>query len=262
MQLVTPYWTLQDIGISLLKDIFLGGGNQLSATWFVVNLFEISVLFCCLDFLYKHLCKHKSLIFQGIISITFLLVGYYCGIHDIKLYGVPRILSCYALFYLGYLIRVLHMIVSDSGMKEDIFRLLTGLFALVILSGIGSVELSRNEYTNPLYLLVCSLIGGMFVYETAKVIQKFSCFEQVFRRCGEDSLSILILHFLSFKIVNCIGVLVEKRPSYFIAAFPVLYTGRYIWVIYTVTGLGVPILCKALKNKIIGYKKRKNYMDW
>lgn len=66
---------------------------------------------------------------------------------------------------------------------------------------------------------------------------------------GRNSLCIIVLHFLSFKIVNLIGIIYYDQPYYLIAAFPVLYKGNFWWVAYTLCGIGVPLLLQR------GYKK-------
>ena len=41
--------------------------------------------------------------------------------------------------------------------------------------------------------------------------------------CGQNSMAIVVLHFLCFKIISLVGVVVYNQPSEGIAAFPVLY---------------------------------------
>lgn len=61
---------------------------------------------------------------------------------------------------------------------------------------------------------------------------------------GQHSLAIMIGHFLAFKLVNCIGVLIAGLPMCCIAAFPVLFDDHAWWIIYTIVGIVIP-LCVA-----------------
>jgi len=60
------------------------------------------------------------------------------------------------------------------------------------------------------------------------------------------SVPIIALHFLAFKIVNLFAVLAYGFKFYMIAAFPVLMRTELWWALYTVVGIGVPLLLQRL----------------
>lgn len=123
---------------------------------------------------------------------------------------------------------------------------------MIILNKVGSIELSKNEYNNPLFLLGCSLMGGLFVYEMGEIAMRVQSIQRAICKLGKSTLSVMILHFLCFKIINFVGVLIEGRPLYLVASFPILFTGKFIWLAYTVVGLMAPVLCKELKDVVCG----------
>ena len=73
--------------------------------------------------------------------------------------------------------------------------------------------------------------------------------EKMITCLGQNTLAVVILHFLCFKLVSLVGVLIQGQPIYLIAAFPILYEGIIWCIAYLLCGLGVPV---ALS---IGWKK-------
>ena len=124
---------------------------------------------------------------------------------------------------------------------------------------IQSFELAGNSYGNPLLLLTASLFGFAMLYLFSIVVSKLITVSDALVFIGRSTLSILILHFLCFKIVSFIG-----KPLFLIASFPVYFEGGLWWLAYTIAGVSVPILIgwiySVLKNKAkaLIHKKRRN----
>ena len=83
---------------------------------------------------------------------------------------------------------------------------------------------------------------------------------------GQNTLSVVVLHFLCFKLVSLIEVLIYHEPFYFIAAFPILHNNGLWWLAYLIVGLCIPIglniiyknIIKLLKEKIFIKQKNSN----
>lgn len=178
-------------------------------------------------------------------------MGYYCSIHDIRLSGLTRILSYYSLFYLGYLVNKLSILKACRNIVGNILGCTIGMCVLIVLNNIGYISLAYNEYTNPVYLLFCALFGGLFVYNIAVIFSNFKHISLILRMAGRSTFSIMVLNFLCFKLINYIGVFWSGKPLCLVAAFPILYTGKYIWLAYTIVGIVGPILCKLGKNAVL-----------
>ena len=56
---------------------------------------------------------------------------------------------------------------------------------------------------------------------------------------GRATMPIVILHFLSFKLVTWVGLQLTGGEAYLLAAFPTLFTGGAWWLAYTVAGLAL-----------------------
>lgn len=78
---------------------------------------------------------------------------------------------------------------------------------------------------------------------------------------GKNSLPILVMHQISFKIVTYIQVSVYKEPAYMLASFPVLYTDNGWWIIYSIVGVCVPLILYAGSKKIVSKIRGKVKRD-
>lgn len=127
-------------------------------------------------------------------------------------------------------------------------------FALIIiLENFGSIALDSNSYVNPVFFIVASLIGWEFCFTLATLIKKVGVLTKIIAYWGRNTMPIIVLHFLSFKIVSLIGILIQGKPLFTMAAFPVLYTDGLWWIPYTVAGMTIPLLLNwvYLKVKIV-----------
>lgn len=68
----------------------------------------------------------------------------------------------------------------------------------------------------------------------------------------------VVLHFLCFKIISLVGVVVYNQPREGIAAFPVLYEQGAWWIAYMFAGIIVPVFLSVMWKKLKG-KQEKRY---
>ena len=117
---------------------------------------------------------------------------------------------------------------------------------LAVCNNIGSIDLGTNCYASPMFLVIASFAGWQFLYEIAFIIQRFSCISNVVACIGQNTMAVVALHFLCFKIISYIGVILNEQPLCLVAAFPVLYRDNAWWVAYTLVGLFIPICLSIL----------------
>ena len=240
-----------DIIKNIIKAILLHGSSQMaSAFWFLATLMELSIFYCLADFVIKKVTKsgwHGYM--QGSISIIFLLIGYYMSIKNVELLGINRVFSYYILFFLGI---VLKKYVNYDEIENRYKIISFGLSLIILLVGnkLGTIALNENQYVNPLYLIIMSLSGWILIYEISSSLKKNKQISKIFICIGKHTLAVVVLHFLFFKIVNFLGVLISGYSYVAIAAFPVLYTNSYWWVLYSLIGVIVPVILSLLWEQI------------
>ena len=74
--------------------------------------------------------------------------------------------------------------------------------------------------------------------------------EEALAYLGRATMPIVILHFLSFKLVTWLGLLATGGEPYLLAAFPIYFTGGAWWLAYTAAGLVLPLAANAVYKKI------------
>lgn len=230
-------WSFEDMAKNIVKAMFLHGGTQMGAAfWFLATLMEISVAYCVIDFLLKILFKQNSkrtFVAQWIISILFLIIGFLLYRLDYSLAGLNRVFSFYILFHGGFTVMKYGWSSKERKNTIHLVILLIAFVTLLFCNKIGSISLDLNSYVNPIYFLIVSFMGWQFLYEIAFLIQKIPKLKNLMVCIGQNTLSILILHFLCFKIVSYVGVLVNHQPLCLVAAFPILYRKGAWWIDYT-----------------------------
>lgn len=223
------------------------------ALWFICILVKISLLYCFNDFFIKKLFK-DTVISQLFVSLVLLITGYFMKLKGISVFSLDKVFSYYCLFYIGHLFKRYRL--SDC-IKKDYFRFLVllGMFGILVLCNFwGRIELAETSYTNPLFLLITSISGWQLMYELSYFISRTVKNKNILITIGKNSLSVVVLHFLCFKIINLIAVLIEGGPLFLISCYPIYKRTGFYWCAYTFAGVGIPVFMsifyKNIKNRI------------
>lgn len=236
-----------------VKSLVLCGESQIGdALWFVRILFIISIIYLVSEYVLKKLKINKVIIGQTIIAIIFLILGYYCSLTKHSLiFGFDKVLSCYILFHLGRIFKELGILTKKYEWYFHIASFILSFVILLILNTADkNIELSQNFYINPIYLLLASFVGWIFVYEISYGIVHLKSIKKVFLLLGQNTFAIVALHFLCFRLVNYIGVIYQGKPHFLIASHPVLYYDGFWWIAYILVGLSIPVALSLAKKSI------------
>ncbi len=243
---------------NIVKALFLHGGTQMGgAFWFIAVLIEISIIYCLFDyFIGKFLKKFNKDFIQCTISFVLLLIGYVLSIKKVELFGLDKVFSYYSLFYIGIVLKKFN--------KDKSYNLRFILFNFLILligNQLGSIALNENSYCNPIFLLTMSLAGWFFLYECSQLLMENNYLKKFICVVGKHTLSIVVFHFLIFKFINYFIVKKYKLPLCLIASYPILFSNRFWWIVYSLLGVSVPVLLSltwsnlkdGIKNKVRCY---------
>ena len=234
--------------------VFLSGTQLTGALWFLATLMEIIILYQTIAFiLKKFFSKQKVFLIQSVLSVLFLGLGYYFAINNIFLEGYARILSFYILLHGGYVLKNYSLTEKERSKVAHFAIWAISLAILIICNQLGQIELSCNAYENPLFFIIASFTGWEFLYETATFIKRFNLISRTIKLINKNAITILALHFLSFKIVTGLVLHINDLPSFMLASYPVLYDDRFWWLPYTIVGIAVPLIANSAWNSI---KKR------
>jgi len=253
-------YTMDEI-LRQITGILVGGiygEPQLGGTtWFLRVLFFVSVMFWGIQKIAQYFRKvirisWLDLIIQWGFAIGFLTLGWTGQIRGIgnKL-QILTSLSIYFVYVLGYTVKRINVL---NHLKNRVWSVwisaATAAVILAFLNQQGSVAVNTNTYTNPPYLVVVSCLGCILCTSVALLLGKTEFVSIVLSYLGRNSLYIFLFHFLAFKLITCIEVVASARPSYLLAAFPILFTEGFWRIAYILTGLIAPLLVSEVYKKI------------
>lgn len=254
---LSHYMSAREMVIAIAKGaLMLGGGTKMGgAFWFLTVLFGVSIVYATVEHFirkYSWSSLHVRQV-QAFIAILLIGIGYWLSRRGYMIYGIAPCFSAYILFYLGNCLKLAEEKYPKEGKKYvQVIIVVFAFLCLLCMNHMGSVSLGNNQYENPLFLLCASLAGWTLLSEISYFLVDTKL-GGIIEVIGEDSLAVMILHFLSFKLVSLIGILVENKPMYLLAAFPVLYNSGFWWIFYTVVGVSMPILV----NRFTKYTKER-----
>lgn len=250
----------------IIKNLlFLGNEPMAGASWFIRCLFFVIVLWTSVDFIIKKTFSSKIHILRLVISCIFMTVGNYLRIKQIYLpVNLSTMFSVYILFYCGVYYKIIIDKVQTVFSFNKIYRIIVCAVCVILLGVMnlmGKVELAINQYDGWLFLLTASICGWILLVELASVIRNDRV-RKGLSIIGQNTLWILFLHFLVFKFINVLQVMLKGLPLYRIASYPTLYTKNGWWVVYTIAGITIPLCIKYIVYAMIeafNNKKQKQF---
>lgn len=125
----------------------------------------------------------------------------------------------------------------------------------IILAGFSALNLHAGAQANRLNsmhpaMFMIFLLGIFFVFSLSLQIEN-SCIGRLFAFIGDFSFTIMMLHFVGFKLVTIFSSLF--LPAVDISSFPTDRNHLHLlWALYLLVGIGFPILT----NRIYSYAKK------
>ena len=227
---------------SFFKILLLQTSQQLSgAMWFVATLFVTNILFCILSYTLFLLIKENYEIIRMFSILFFFTVANYLSSKQITLPATNIDIAFIALFfyYAGYLYKKFeHKIPINM-----LFAILSTII-LILCTDHGMIVINDRQYVNPLFLLTCSGTGVYLNLYISKFLAAKKRFK-ILNYAGKNTIIILAMHFLCFKLVNLIIILCKELPVTRLADFPFIQNVSEYWSFALVfSGLFFPLLIK------------------
>ena len=250
--LVFSYDEVDYIKHEIRNILFVGSEPLAGASWFLRILFYVMILWTGIDYLLKRNITNIHIV--RLVIATFLFaVGNFLRINNILLPdNISTVFSVYIFFWFGVYLRKMMdqpKIQSESRTICRILIIVGCVMFLEMLNHFGNIEISMNQYSSGLFLIVCSISGWLLLVEIALLIEKYQI-SRLFCFIGESTIWILFLHFAAFKFINVLQVYIYNLPVYRIASYPTLITDKGWWIIYTIVGVFIPLLVKQLVKKL------------
>ncbi len=223
------------------------------AMWFVSSLFIISIVFSLASrFSLLLWGKMGKLRHQEITRCLIVVTLYIIGIYYIRkkvpaMIDVSLVLLLF--YYLGFLFREFEQIIP---MNFPFFIISIAL--IIFLSRIGFIEFSQRQYIHPLFVVMCGIAGIYFNLYIAKKMPPNSsskCITSIMSYIGKNSMAILALHLLSYKIISFFIIITHHLPPTKLSDFPTIKSvTQQLKILYITAGIFIPIGIKFIYESL------------
>ena len=250
------------------------------ATWFLRVLFGVTVLWAISNFFIAKITKNIQMLvaFNWLLSILLLFISDYFQRENMHvLLQFETVAASYIMYCFGfYLKKIMKSEYNNDNQKLKSYLLVAiCLISMVTLINCNTVcSLLRwnsnvNNYDYWAMYIISSLSGFICVFTVSVFLEK--CEGVILKKiislimyAGKYSLYILTFHFIAFKAVTLIQIMIYQQPFYRLASFPCFITSKGWWLLYTFVGIIIPVwigfIVQKSKNVIKYLRMQKNKM--
>ncbi|MBP2657674.1 MAG: hypothetical protein H6Q69_706 [Firmicutes bacterium] len=252
---VQSFYTLSDY-IHHALSIFIFNGTELllAPLWFLTVLFTANIIFWVISKIsVKYGENYRLVLLLLCFCLGNLFTKFKIGIINSMVF-VPEFINVSLvvvfIFYLGYLYRQ-HENKINLNSKP---LLIASTLILLLLREYSEMDMRRNFYTDPAMLLIGTLFGTYFTFYIAKHISNPRA-KNILKYIGNNTVPIMALHLLSFKLVTLIQIALLDLPLYTLGNYGTIGK-NWVGVFYTLAGVGLPLLAVYVKNSLWNTKSK------
>lgn len=240
---------------SILNILKLKANQPLAgAMWFVAALFWAALLFLFLSAFLRAVEKltgmtKASEAIRLFLVVGFYIFGYYLAAKKIVLPAHLDISFTMLLFYyLGFIYRR-----YENRIGKNFLLAAICLATLVYFSRIGFPAIASRQYTNPVHLLICGIAGTYLTLYLSIFAARITPERPAgwVNYMGENTMAILALHFLAFKLIHLIYIFSYNLPIQKLSDFPTIPESSQFWRWgYVLAGFFLPLLGTMIIKKV------------
>jgi len=216
----------------------------LAPLWFLFGLFSGFCVFYSLSWIAKKISpKHFEILRASLIFLTMLL-GFSGNAFDLPFSILYRPMVISGLIFLGKL----YNIFSDRIKLSPVIALLC-LVELIVFTAIDyRINIGGMKFGNPFLFLIISCSGCYMLLTLSRFIHsKWKGVTIVLDYIGRNTLTIMALHYISFKLVMLLQIWIYDYPVKYLAYYPIVPENiSHWWIVYTIAGVGIPILLSGI----------------
>ena len=208
-------------------------GAMLGTFWFLRELLFGNIFF----FFTLKLCRRNKW-----ITTAFLLV--LTELFAVTKFCVPGFRITYLSFFAATFIAIGH-IIRTTDFRLNTWRKI-GIGLTLVATEVMLADQFRMDEQTPvsiLFYILPAVAGTMLVYEFSTWLNRMKQ-SPILTFVGRHTLSVMALHFLSFKLVSLLIICCYGLPIESLTEFPILrdYAFHGWWLLYTFVGLTIPLL--------------------
>lgn len=230
--------------------IFLSHEDLLSGYWFLKSLFWGSMIFCFLLWCFAKIVKnqHYSALTVGIILVVANIFLQYLHREWTVFHISPRDFHAAFFIWFGFFWHQKNI----ESIKDHwaIFMCLSSLILGLLFWRESMLSMSLTKWIPyTISACVCTISILIIIKHIPRVLSSHIEF------IGNNTLTILTWHFLSFKVVSYALVSLYHLPAKQLAEWPIIHSfeDSFTWVLYLFSGIAIPMTL-AYINKFIPNK--------
>lgn len=227
------------------------------ATWFLMVLFEISVLYqllyCALRLVKKEHWVAYAGMMIGVIGFFISDQGYYlpCSF-DLALYGT--------LYYaMGQFFVKKEVLEKHIPQKEMLLLCVAASYIFGFLYPEGMMNWPTRSYVGLTENMVSTICGVYICYLMARWLERGSKIREILLFCGNNTLIILLFHFAAFRVVFLGFCFLDIEPVTYLQNLTPQGDWALQWLVVTTFSLGLcavtAIIWQKLKETIRLFSK-------
>ena len=241
---------------NLLSTFAFGTKEQLLGVfWFLVSLFTVNMLFLIVNIFLEKVYQQNKIVKEQLrfyIILAFFIIGNLSTFFKIHFpRNIDTSLVAISIYYFGYLYHK-----YEEKIPMNLHYSVIAFVMLLLNSLYGDIRLGVNSFLCPTYFLINSIMGIYIILFTSKYIAVKVKPVIILEYIGRNTLVIISLHFLCFKLINLIQVIYYHLPYYELATFPVIKGSGLWWVVYSLCGVLIPVGLKFIAGKLGSFVKK------
>lgn len=226
----------------------------MGANWFLRTLFGGLMIYETLNRIFGRYNIRRFLML--IVSGVLLVFGWVLTIMKPHLGMYLNIFTVPFLLELARVIKEREFVKKYLSLPHNLFCSLFCGALLCGLSKIGTISMNHNTLCNPLFFVICSLLGFFMTLGICDFILRYmNKIVRALKYLGKNSLVIMMFHFIAFKAITLLQIIVYQDSIEMLSEYPVYLVNGGWWIAYSVVGVCIPILLYLLYKQILLFAK-------
>lgn len=246
IRMIAPYDKMGFLKAFLAILVFAGREPMAGVFWFFAVLFFVNVMFCMISFFIEKIFNKDREYIRAIIIVIIFVVSSLLTKYVVTIPRFNNSLSMVLIYYMGYMFKRYEKHINT----ENIYLFLISIILLLTSSLYGAIGVGANNFLSPDFLIFCAILGVYINIYLSKLILRRNIFNKILFYIGDNTVSIMALHYLSFKVISFIIIKIYNYPISALAQYPVI-TGIKGWfILYTLAGIFIPISLTYIYRKL------------
>lgn len=236
-----PYDTKQFLNKAIIIIFTMNGYEQLVRSfWFLKQLFLASIFISTILYITNNLIryKHSNLIILIALFMLTIISKYYNWALP-AIWDISLVFMSSSFYFSGYIFKKYNLLNKLNKTTYSFFFLSVLILGVYILPWTNMLGYSYKT-TIPFFIVASS--GTILTLNIAQKLETYRG-RLILYYIGKNTMIILALHMLCFKIGNMLKILIYDFPLHRLAEYQIIEDNNsYFWVIYTIIGITIPLL--------------------